>query len=259
MFIDFLKQYGRLSSPAFVVCVLLVAVVWLWSRPGARWPRRLLAAFLAVYWLMATRIGAGLLVMSVASGMTSLPAREAAGGADTVVVLAGGANTYRQSGVVLGWLTPGSLLRALEAARVSKLIDARLVIVSGGIPTAGHLLKPESELLRDALVSAGVPPERIIQDREARTTLEHPRTLAPILRSRQVGRFVLVTSPMHMRRALRLFRAAGLDPVPSPSLLRPEDHPSPSWVVPTDESLSISDQVVYEYAAWVYYWLKGWI
>ena len=258
MIIAFLKQYARIESPVVVVCVLVVIVGWLWRRPGARGPRWLLTGFVAVYWLLATPIGAGLLVLSVAHGLTPLQSREAARGADAVVLLGGGANTFNQSGVVLGLLTSGSLMRVLEAARVYKAIQARLVIVSGGIPPAGFQLKPESDMLRDALIDAGVPADRILQDPAARTTREHPRTLGPILQSHHVGRFVLVTSPMHMRRALAVFHAAGLDPIPSVSLLQSENRPPPKWLVPTEESLDMSDQTTYEYAAWLYYWWKGW-
>jgi uncharacterized SAM-binding protein YcdF (DUF218 family) len=208
--VDFLKQYARIQSPGVVVCVLVIIAGWLWRRPGARGPRRLLIGFVAVYWLLATPIGAGLLALGVAHGLTPLQSREAAMGADTVVLLGGGANTFSQSGVVLGVLTSGSLLRVLEAARVYKAIQARLVIVSGGIPSSGYQLKPESDMLRDALINAGVPADRILQDAVARTTRDHPRTLAPILQSNHVGQFVLVTSPTHMRRALAVFHAGGL-------------------------------------------------
>ena len=258
MIVAILKQYARIDSPVVVLSVLIVVAAWLWRRPGARGPRRLLIGFAVVYWLMATPIGAQLLVLSVAHGMTSLQNREAASGADTVVVLGGGANTFSQSGAVLGLLTSGSLMRALEAARVYHIIQARLVIVSGGIPSPGRLLKPESEMLRDALISAGVPADRIVQDGAARTTREHPQTLGPILQSHHVGRFVLVTSPTHMRRALTVFRAAGLDAVPSISLLRSDNLQPAAWIVPTEEFLYISDQATYEYGAWMYYWLKGW-
>lgn len=258
MFVNILKQYARVDSPVVVLTVLIVIAAWLWRRPAARGPRRLLAGFIVVYWLMATPIGAQLLVLSVSRGMTSLQSREAANGADAVVLLGGGANTFSQSSTVLGVLTPGSLMRALEAARVHHLIEARLVIVSGGIPTPGRLLKPESEMLRDALITAGVPADHIVQDNAARTTREHPQTVGPILQSHHVGRFVLVTSPTHMRRALTVFRAAGLDPVPSVSLLRSENLQPAAWIVPTEEFLYISDQATYEYGAWLYYWWKGW-
>jgi len=256
--VDFLREHGRIDSPVLVVVVLVVVIAWLWRRPDARGPRRLLLAYVTVYWLLATWTGATLLTFAVAHGLTQLRDRESARGADTVVVLGGGAATFGQSGAVIGLLTSGSVLRALEAARVYKAIGARLVIVSGGIPTPGFQLAPESALLRAALIDAGVPAERIVQDPEARTTREHPRTLGPILQSHHVSRFVLVTSPAHMRRALAVFRAAGLDPVPSVSLRRPENLPPPKWIVPTNESLYQSGQAIYEYGAWVYYRWNGW-
>lgn len=203
-------------------------------------------------------MGSGLIVSSLSRGVTPLHGRDAAQGADTVVLLGGGADTYSANGVVLGLLAPASLLRALEAARVYKVISARLVIVSGGMPFPALQLKPESVMLRDALVDAGVPADRILQDPAARTTYEHPKTVGPILQANHVGRFVLVTSPIHMRRALAVFRAAGLHPVPSPSLLRSENVPAPAWLVPSRESLYLSDQATYEYAAWLYYWTRGW-
>jgi uncharacterized SAM-binding protein YcdF (DUF218 family) len=256
--IAFLKQHAHMDSPMIVVGVLAVVVVWLWRRPDARGPRRLLVAFVAAYWLMATPVGAALLTYSVAHGLTSVRDRESARGADTVVVLGGGAGTFSEAGTVLGFLTSGSLLRVLEAARVYKTIDARLMIVSGGFSLPGYQLKPESEMLRDALVQAGVPPDHIEQDSSARTTREHPQTIGPILERHHVGRFVLVTSPAHMRRALAVFHAAGFDPVPSVSPVRSEDHPPPSWLIPTQTSLEQSDQAVYEYGAWMYYQLGGW-
>ena len=256
--LDFLKQQVRIDSPIVVVGVLAIVAVWLWRRPDARGPRRLLFGFVAAYWLLATPVGAGLLTFGVAHGLTPLQSRESAHGADAVVVLGGGAGTFSQSGAVIGFLTSGSLLRVLEAARVYQAIQARLVIVSGGIPPRGFQLKPESEMLRDALIQAGVPAERIVQDPGARTTREHPQTVGPILQRNHVSQFVLVTSPAHMRRALAAFRAAGLDPVPSVSPLRSDNWPPPAWLMPTETSLYQSDQAVYEYAAWVYYSVMGW-
>jgi uncharacterized SAM-binding protein YcdF (DUF218 family) len=256
--VDFLRQHARIDSPTVVVGVLVVVVVWLWRRPDARGPRRVLLGFVSAYWLLATRVGATLLTFGIAHGFTPLRSRESARGADAVVVLGGGADTFAQSGTVIGVLTSGSLLRALEAARVYRVLHARLVIVSGGIPRPGSQLKPESEMLRDVLIGAGVPADRILQDPDAKTTRDHPRTVGPIFERHHVSRFVLVTSPAHMRRALAVFRAAGFDPVPSVSLLRPENHPPPAWLVPTLESLYQSDQAIYEYAAWMYYRWNGW-
>jgi uncharacterized SAM-binding protein YcdF (DUF218 family) len=61
-----------------------------------------------------------------------------------------------------------------------------------------------------------------------------------------------------MRRALAVFRAAGLDPIPSPAALRSETASRPFFLLPNDESLWLSDDAAYAYAASAYYWWRGW-
>ncbi len=139
------------------------------------------------------------------------------------------------------------------------MIGARIVIVSGGIANSTLELRPESELMRDALVAAGIPGERVVLDREAKTTHDHPRTLRPLLDQHHVRQFVVVTSRQHMRRALAVFRAAGFDPVPSISPLRSDQLDVPPLLLPNDESLMLSNQALYDYVALADYWWRGWL
>jgi uncharacterized SAM-binding protein YcdF (DUF218 family) len=257
--IDFVKEWLHLTSPLTVFIVLSVAVALNYARPSSRLARRCLLALLAGFWFVTTSLGATLLASPLARGLSRLQTRSEANGAEAVVVLGGGAATFTAGGRTIGTLMPGSLLRTLEAARVSEVIGARLVIASGGIPWPELQVKPESEMLRDALILAGVPAAKIVQESGSRTTRDQVRLIPALLRAHGVERFVLVTSPTHMRRALALFRAVGLDPVPSVSLERSEQVKPPPLVVPTDDALSRSNQAVYEYAAWVYYWWNGWL
>jgi uncharacterized SAM-binding protein YcdF (DUF218 family) len=180
-------------------------------------------------------------------------------GADTVVILGGGAATAWVGGEVGGTLTGSSLLRALEGARVFKAIGARLVIASGGIPRPDLQLRPESEMLRDALMRTGIASSAIVEESMSRTTHEQSLLIGPILRAHHVDRFVLVTSPTHMRRSLAAFRTAGLNPTGSAAPLRSEAAPPPFPFLPNGESLLLSDDGLYEYAAWIYYWSRGWV
>ena len=257
MLLAAVKDLFRLTSPLIPVLVVGGATAWLVARPSSRGPRRLLLAFVLLYWLASSPIGANVLVAGLSRGLQPLPSREAAGGADTVVVLGGGADTYRVSGAVAGLLTQTSIMRALESARVARLIDARLIIASGGSPKARQL-RPESALLREMMVGAGVPDDRIFEESGSNTTREQVAMLEPLLRAHRVSRFVLVTSPLHMRRSLATFRAAGLDPVPSVSPLASDDAEPRPLFLPNNFSLYLSDQAVYGYAAGVYYWVKGW-
>jgi uncharacterized SAM-binding protein YcdF (DUF218 family) len=147
----------------------------------------------------------------------------------------------------------------MEGARVFKAIGARLIIASAGIPDGSQLLQPESEALTAALVAAGVPPAAIVHESASKTTRDQAVLVGPLLRAHGVGRFVLVTSPSHMRRALAAFRAEGLDPVPSAAPIRSDHRPPPSLLLPNAEALLLTDQAVYEYAATLYYWWSGWL
>jgi uncharacterized SAM-binding protein YcdF (DUF218 family) len=259
MIVDFIKEQLHPSSPFTMLIVLGVGVAWLFVRPSSRWPRRFLLAMLLTYWLISTHTGAMLLVAGLGHGFTALHSREEARGADAVVVLGGGAATYMGGGQVVGVLTTGSIMRALEGARVAKLIGARLVVASGGEPRPELQLKPESEMLAAALVAAGVPPDRIVEESTSKTTRDQARLIPAILKARGIDRFVLVTSPVHMGRSLALFRAQGVEPVPSAAPMRSEHLPPPSWILPSVGSLIVSDEALYDYAAWMYYWWKGWL
>jgi len=56
-----------------------------------------------------------------------------------------------------------------------------------------------------------------------------------------------------------VFRAVGLDPVASVAPIRSEVSMPPPPLLPNSESLSQSDDAVYEYAALAYYWVRGWL
>ena len=92
------------------------------------------------------------------------------------------------------------------------------------------------------------------------STREHALFVPPLLRKHGVERFVLVTSPTHIHRAMRAFEAEGLHPVPSMSAMRssrPRRAADRWWS--SRENLSISAQAIYDYFGLVYYWSRGWI
>lgn len=235
----------------------MIVAVWWRRHPSSRRPWRLLVAAIVVFYLATTPMGANVLVFGLSAGLKPIQTREEARGADTVVILSGGVETIRAGGVVLTQLSTASTLRVLEAARVYKLIGARLVIVSGGIADERVELEPESKHMAEALVASGVPAANVVLDVAAKDTFDHPRTIRPILEARHVPQFVIVTSPMHMRRALAVFRKAGFNPVPSVTLLRSDHLETAPFFVPNDDSLLLSNASIYDYAGWVYYWMRG--
>lgn len=96
--------------------------------------------------------------------------------------------------IVLGGEAVG---RPSEAARLYHSGVAPLIFVTG-IGDAGRN--------RQALLSAGVPPESIVLETKARTTHGNAKNLAPMLSAKGIRSALIVTSPFHTRRALATFR-----------------------------------------------------
>ena len=89
------------------------------------------------------------------------------------------------------------------------------VLVSGG---SGRLFPSdvrEAEITRMFLADMGVDPESVAFETRSRNTYENGVYSAEMLADRP-GRYLLVTSAMHMPRALGVFRQAGVDVIPHP-------------------------------------------
>ena len=257
MLIDFIKDHGRLDSPLPIVVALVVGAVWLWWRRASVLPRVYVALLAAGYWFVATPFGANLLLRPVAPAFVRIETRDAAGGRDTVVLLGGGIATATVGGETAGVPTAASLLRALESARVFKIIGARLLIASGGMPRPARATMSESALLRRLVIEAGVPADRVVEESRSTTTAEQARDVRDVLQSRGIRRIVVVTSPAHMKRALALFRVAGFEAIGSMAPMQSDQAPPPPRLLPNEAALAMSDDALYEYAALTYYWVRG--
>jgi len=149
-------------------------------------------------------------------------------------------------------------LRVLEAARLFDLLHQPFIIASGGITERGGAGAPESAALRRALIDLGVPADRILLESESKNTRDEAIVVKRMLAERGVVNFVLVTSPLHMRRSMYTFAQQGMHPIPSPSALVPDQAFSRSLLLPSDAWLQVGDSVIYEWLARAYYWWKGW-
>jgi uncharacterized SAM-binding protein YcdF (DUF218 family) len=250
---------GSLRPGSIFMCLLLVlaGVLLLYMRGGTKLGRRWLIAVIAGYWTISTPLGARLLMRGLIGGYTPVQSPSEVPAASAIVVLSGGSFTYRTGGLALDVLSEPTALRALEAARLYRLLGDPLVVASGGAVFPADNPDPESQALGKALVSLGIPQQRIVYESLSRNTLEQAARSKDILQARHIDHFVLVTSAVHMRRSMAVFRAAGLSPYPSASRVRSEGL-SEGWpFLPQQSSLSLSDDAIYDYLALGYYWARG--
>jgi uncharacterized SAM-binding protein YcdF (DUF218 family) len=125
------------------------------------------------------------------------------------VVVLGGGYTSALAQPLASQLGAFTLPRVVEGVRLWHALPHTRLVLSG----KGWETITEAEAMAKLAQGLGVPRERMILDPASSNTAEHPLKLAPIL-----GRetFVLVTSAIHMPRALAHFQRAGLAPLPAP-------------------------------------------
>lgn len=127
-----------------------------------------------------------------------------------VVVLAGGYNPS-VANPLSSQLTHQTLVRLVEGIKIYREMDGtRLVLTGKGWAPE----KSEATAMKEMAIALGVSPQDIITEEESLNTLEHTRNLAGLLGK---APFVLVTSALHMPRAIRAFERAGLMPVAAPT------------------------------------------
>ena len=104
------------------------------------------------------------------------------------------------------------------------------------------------------MATALLPQHEICSEAQSNSTADHPDNVASLLTSPE---FVLVTSAVHMPRAVACFRSAGLDPIPYPvDRLSRGNYRWNDWL-PSFESLWKLNVAWREYLAVLLYNLRG--
>ena len=93
------------------------------------------------------------------------------------------------------------------------------VIVTGGSPVIfGKNTVSEADQLHQQLLMQGIPDSSIIAENKSRNTFENAVNTKHILDSLKLSPpYVLITSAIHIPRAMAVFKKAGLDVIPYPS------------------------------------------
>jgi len=99
----------------------------------------------------------------------------------------------------------------------------------------------------------------VVVEAQSKNTRQEAIFIARMLADRPRQPIVLVTSPTHMPRSLAVFRAAGLDPVPSAAAYKSDHSLERLRWVPSDVGRILVDTVVYDIAADWYYRIRGWM
>ena len=255
----FLKFSLRPAGVNFVVAALGLGVLLAWSRRTWKIAPFYWLLLLVGYTALSTPAISDWLVEQTSGGYPRLERAADAHGARTIVVLGSGSRTLRDRAQMIDIPTPETVMRTIEGARVYHLLGAPTVILSGGVTDHSTAdARPESEAMRGVILRLGVPADHLVLESISTTTQTQADAVAAILGTHRADPILLVTSPMHMRRSLAVFEATGMKPVAAPGLPWSERSPLVCRWCPTHDALQVSDDVVYEQVAFLYYWAQGW-
>jgi uncharacterized SAM-binding protein YcdF (DUF218 family) len=259
--VAFVKQFLIPGSLTFLIAGLVVALLLLSSGPTALpWGRAVLVLLLVLYWLLSLPAVAHALIEWLQQGHETLTASDAEALETRVLVVVGNGTVHYTSGRFASHqLTRRSTFCAFEAARLYPLIRPDWIVATGGSGSSSAEGSSEAELLRDMMVKCLVPEDRILLESTSTTTDEQVSNVLQLLGERGLGGVVVVvTTPAHMSRVMKLFRVRGVQAVASvtPDLRYDEGRTGWQRWWPNGAALIGSQSALYEGLAHVYWALK---
>ena len=177
--------------------------------------------------------------------------------ADAIVVLGGNTANARAN-----WFEPydreTAMTRVDRAGELYLAGRAPKVVLSGGA-LEGDV--SEARGMAHAIRQLGVPESALILENASRSTYENAALSREVLRSHGIGSVLVVTSAVHMPRAMAVFRKQGVQATPAAvprQIVLPQDGSISGWL-PNERALDASRSIIKEYAAILLYWARGWL
>ncbi|MGE8690018.1 MAG: YdcF family protein [Achromobacter sp.] len=177
--------------------------------------------------------------------------------ADAIVVLGGNTANGRAN-----WFLPydkgTAIVRIDTAAELYRAGRAPKVLLSGGA-LEGDV--SEARGMAHNIRQQGVPESALILENSSRTTYENAALTEDKLKSRGIGKILLVTSALHMPRAMAAFSKQGVEAIAAPTppqIVAPADGSLALWL-PDQRTFDASRSIIKEYAGLFVYWLRGWV
>jgi uncharacterized SAM-binding protein YcdF (DUF218 family) len=250
--------------PVGLTCILLI--ILLIVNRHRKWQRGLLIAALILLWLSSNRWVSYALARSLE--WRNLPP-ETTPSAEVIVLLGGGTESQDSPRPMTEVNSAGD--RVLYAAKLYKDGAAPVILASGGnLSFSSARGESPAEEMRKLLVFTGVPEDAIWLQPDSQNTYDDAVLSSLILKENDITEIILVTSAMHMPRALALFEAQGLTVIPAPadftvteqnwqSAFKPSAGELFINLMPNASALGLTTSALKEYLGMAIYGLRGWL
>jgi uncharacterized SAM-binding protein YcdF (DUF218 family) len=263
MFLFLSKLIPLFFYPMGAACLLLIIALGLWWINSQLTPAFISAALMILFlsgntWV-SNWLAQSLEWQNIPKG--KLPT------ADAIVILGGGTKSQAYPRPDVDLTNAGD--RVWYGGNLYHAKKAPKIIVSGGrLPWKGSG-NPESEDLTKILVRMGVPMADIIPEGDSLNTRENAINVQKILKAQNFKTILLVTSAMHMPRALAIFKHLGIKAIAAPTdyyisqlELDQPNRQNESVILsfmPDEEHFSVTTAAIREYIGMWVYKVKDWI
>jgi len=223
------------------ICFIFFALLIYFTKKITLFWRVFFLSWFALSYLLMTSFGANLLVGLIAiddSNKTCI--------SNTAILLANGMTRHTLNDREYGAMSIESLNR-VHSARRWLLLDSRNKIL-----LTGSKANSEVPILNNYLMLMGVPSERLIIDNDSNTTFESSTNIDQWLSNKEP--VFLITSQIHMRRALLSFEKSGYLVCP---LISHNQHIRALGIrkfFPDSHAIIKSEKVIHELIGIAWYW-----
>ena len=242
----FLQAFFLPPALIYLLFFLSLILIFLKKKLG----KRLLVFTLVLFYLLSIMPVSNLLLRTLENKYPPLliPPKDI----KYVVVLGGGAinqNTQLPSTSRLG---SSSTARLLEGIRLFNHLDDATLITSGGTSKAIPIEGWTCFQMKELAVLLGVEKENILPLCDTRDTYEEAKNIQEALGDKS---FLLVTSALHMPRAMFFLKKIGLNPIPAPADFKGQSKYNYNYspLVPSAGHFSHSSSAIKEYIGQIFY------
>lgn len=176
--------------------------------------------------------------------------------ADAIVVL-GGHTAGGRSNWFEEYDPEQKITRSDTAAQIYHAHRAPWIVLSGALLDGST---SEARTMASALLKDGVPEDVLILEERSHNTRENALFSRQELGAKQLDKVLLVTSALHMPRAMATFQRLGVNVVAAPSppqITLPQETGFSMWL-PNQRAFDAARSIIKEYAALLLYRVRGW-
>ena len=255
MFFVLSKVLAALAVPSNLIVGLgIVGMLLLLTRFRRAGVGLMVASVIVILMLGFLPIGRGLMAVLE----NRFPPGSEDGPPITGIIVLGGPINARMSAARGSLSITGEVERFLEGAALARRHPAAKLVFTGGNPSLLHDDPPESFYATQLFEQLGVPKSRLILEDQSRNTEENAVFAKRLVEPKPGERWLLVTSAMHMPRAVGVFRKAGFPVEAYPVDWRTLPGASLLYV-PRDllNGVAALDAVSHELVGMFAYWITG--